>query len=520
MIRLSVAPLPHPWLLRCTPSAYEEAVKVQMGGIPGIKWQPAANDVAGCYVGAAEALAPVIATLRAAKVVSGGEMPIGLTRRMHVTDDKLRAYQREGAAWCAWMLRETSGALLADEMGIGKTAQAISAIAALGVDSATVVCPAIVAPHWRGQILKWMPDEGAREEGCGWAVYSYEAFTRAWAKGTVTRSDVLVVDECHYISNPKAKRSQAIAGFRAMHSPAVLLLSGTPMTTRPADLWHPLDLMHPGRWGTKFAFEKRYCAGHFEEIPGLDKAKWEAKGSSNVDELAARLRAVMLRRTKAEVLAELPQRTRVVIEVELPAKARKALKAATMALDWAGNGKAGVGSLLSQVEGYKIDAALSLARDVLANGGRPLILCNRKATAESIADELQCPCAHGDNSSPDDRRGKLLAGEGAAVSTIDSVTTGIDLVQFDCVIFTGLDWVPSKLLQAESRIHRLGQQRGVTIYFLVGVGSIDEVVRERVIDRLGVIATLAGGDEALMASELGGNDDDVLADLLKAIKGE
>jgi SWI/SNF-related matrix-associated actin-dependent regulator of chromatin subfamily A-like protein 1 len=245
-----------------------------------------------------------------------------------------------------------------------------------------------------------------------------------------------------------------------------------------------------------------------------------ADGASHVEELSLRLRSVMLRRTKSEVALELPARTRTVIEVELPPKAKKALQAAAKALDWAGSAKAGVGSLLSQVEAYKVEAALELARDVIANGGRPLLLTTRKATAEQLADELRCPCAHGDNSTPENRRSILLSGDGAAVSTIDSVTTGIDLVQFDCVIFTGLDWVPSKMLQAEARIHRLGQSRGVTIYFLVGVGSIDEVVRERVIDRLEVIATLAGGDESVMASELGGNDDDILAALVAAVKGD
>lgn len=513
MIRLALTPQPgHPWLVQCTPSAYDEAVRVQFGGMPGLAWRKAE----GYYVGPAEAFEPVIDILKAARVVMSSELAPNTWPVYLPTGevDGLRYYQAEGAAWCATMLRATGGALLADEMGIGKTAQAITAARRV-VPSGTVlvVCPAIVKPHWLKQIVKWASPGG---DTLTWVVCSYEVFTRSHKKGQLPKADLVIFDEAHYLSNPTTKRSQAAAGYRAAHAPMILLLSGTPMTTEPADLWHPLDLLHPGRWGSRFSFQKRYCGGHFEEIPGLDKAKWVAVGATHIDELAIRLRAVMLRRTKADVALELPARVRQVVEVELPPKAKKALKAATLALDWAGAPKQGVGALLSQVEGYKVTAAIDLARECIAAGGRPLILTTRKATAEQIADELRCPCAHGDTP-PSERRSVLLSGSGAACSTIYAVTTGIDLVEFDSIIFTGLDWVPSTLLQAEARIHRIGQLRGVTVYYLVGLGSIDEVVRERVIDRLGVIATLAGGDESMMATELGGNDEDILGDLVQQL---
>lgn len=520
MIRLTLAPLRgHPWAYSCTPSAYDEAVRVRFGAVPGVRWDRSATPPR--YVGAVDALAPVVTTLVAARVaVCDDSATIG-THYYAPFDPAsgLRAYQVEGAQWCEQQLRETGGALLADEMGIGKTAQAIAAARALlspGAD-VLVVCPAIVVPHWRAQITKW-----GGVSCLGWQVLSYERFTRAQKRGEVLPANLVVFDECHYLSNPKAQRTQAAHAYCAgcPARPSVLLLSGTPMTTRPRDLWAPLDLMHPGRWGSRHAFEKRYCGGRFDEIPGLERAVWVADGATHLDELAARLAHVMLRRTKAEVALELPPRTRQVIEVELPRAALRSLRAAASALDWSGRLAAqGVGSLLSQVEAYKVDAALSLARDVLASGGRPLMLTTRKATAEQIADELRCPCATGDVP-PGERRAALLSGDGAAVSTIYAVTTGIDLTEFDCIIFTGLDWVPSTLLQAEARIHRIGQLKGVIVYYLVGVGSIDEVVRERVIERLGVIATLAGGDESAMAAELGGNDEDVLAALVAAIKGE
>jgi SWI/SNF-related matrix-associated actin-dependent regulator 1 of chromatin subfamily A len=506
VIRLTLEPA-GPHLVSATPSAYDEAVKVQMAAVPGIRWDHEAR----CYLGWPEAIQAAAVTLMAAKVAKVAGEPGGW-HRLHVglrpPPPGLLPYQIEGAQWCADLLASTGGALLADEMGIGKTAQAIAAALALGVSSVAVTCPAVVVRHWWSQIAKWAPDAGIT-----WTVQSYEKFT----KSPPPAARLLIVDELHYVANPTTKRSKAVASYRAAHGPMMLGLTGTPITTEPSDFWHPLDLLHPGRWGSRFAFQKRYCGGRFEEIPGLDKAKWVCSGATHLDELQNRLQAAMLRRTKADVRLQLPSRTRTVIEVELPAKARAGLAAAARALDWNGSAaKAGVGALLSQAEEWKVKAAVELARDVIANGGRPLVLTTRKATAETIADELRCPCATGDIHATM-RRDALLSGTGAAVSTIYAVTTGIDLVQFDSIIFTALDWVPATLLQAEARVHRIGQERSVTIYYLCALGSIDEVVRERVIDRLDTIGTLLGGDEALMSKEIGGNDDDLLAGIVAGV---
>jgi superfamily II DNA or RNA helicase len=177
--------------------------------------------------------------------------------------------------------------------------------------------------------------------------------------------------------------------------------------------------------------------------------------------------------------------------------------------------------MLSATEAHKVQPAIDLARDVLASGHRPLILTTRRETADAIGLALNCPVGHGDTS-PDKRRDVLLSGDGAAVSTIFAVTTGIDLVEFDTVIFVGLDWVPSRILQAEARAHRIGQLRSVTVYFLIGRGTIDEVVRERVIERLDVFSIIVGGgrgDEAELSDDLQGeSEDDLIASIVRRAK--
>jgi SNF2 family DNA or RNA helicase len=153
----------------------------------------------------------------------------------------------------------------------------------------------------------------------------------------------------------------------------------------------------------------------------------------------------------------------------------------------------------------------------MKSGSRPLILTTRKDTARKIATELGAALADGDT--PNQEREAILRDAPAGVSTVFAVTTGIDLVGYNVVIFVGLAWVPWILRQAEDRLHRIGQEREVTSYFLVGVGTLDEIVRERVIERLEVTSGLLGdGDESELASTLGGTEEDLIAAIVAAVK--
>lgn len=508
------------------PSSFTESSKAQFGAMPGLTWDRAQ----GRYEGAEEALRLVVAKLEAAGV-SVTKGAFDLSPQCIALSSQLgseyfagaRDYQLDGIGWIRYMLRETGGALLADEMGIGKTAQAIMALE--GTGPTLVLAPAIAVPHWAGQLRRWLRDPALADQ---WLVMSPEKFQREWAKrgkeGPCSVADLefsnVVLDEIHYYSNPAAKRTKAVAELLASAAvrPNVLGLTGTPIQTKVANLWSVLDLLWPGRFGKAFAFQKRYCDGRFEEIEGCVKPVWIAKGSSHLEELQSRLSACMLRRTKAQVALELPALQRDIREIELPALARRSEKQAIKGQDdWTA---ASIDALLNSVEAYKVDAACELAREVLEAGGRPLILARTRAVADQIGAALGCPVATGDVPASD-RRAALLSGEGAAVSTIYAVTTGIDLVEFDTVIFTGPDWVPANLLQAEARLWRLGQLRSVTAYYLVGLGTVDEVIRERVIDRLEMLATVTGseGDSAELAKQFsGGTDDQLLAQLVSDIQ--
>lgn len=531
MIGITLAAIPGSYLWSATPGGYSEAGRAQFAAMPGIHWDRKER----YYTGAPEALLPVCKTLEAAGVAkirrdhslpmladsdfaqAFAEARAAVNAPSHTT---LREYQTIGAAWICHMLQHTGGAILADEMGIGKSAQALAACSALGL-APLIVCPASVRGHWRGQLARWAPELAA---AMPLPPFSYADFTYAAPGGWLDapRVQALIVDELHYAADPigSSKRAKALREWRARNpSTPVIGLTGTPVPARVRDLYVPLDLCHPGRWGSKSAFQKRYCGGHTEEHPrDPELSIWVADGASNQAELAERLKAVMLRRTKAEVALELPARTRIIQEIELPAAARKCLQLATAAISWDGRARDGVSELLAAAEPYKIEAAVSLAQDAIASGSKPLVLCLRRDTAEMIACALGCPVADGRLEAS--KRIPLLQAATAATSTIAAVTTGVDLVNFDTVIFVGLDWVPATILQAEARVHRIGQGLPVTVYFIVALGSLDEIVRGRVLDRLDQWADLGLGESSGAAEDLrGGSDEQLLADLVKAAIG-
>ncbi len=120
------------WELDAVPLAYEEAGKAQFHAMPGCRWlrDPKAPNGRGFYRGAAEAITIVTSLLESAGVIRvSDERRADLAAPVAPIDcTGLRDYQIAGAAWCASMVRHTGAALLADEMGIGKSAQAIRAV--------------------------------------------------------------------------------------------------------------------------------------------------------------------------------------------------------------------------------------------------------------------------------------------------------------------------------------------------------------------------------------------------------
>ena len=217
----------------------------------------------------------------------------------------LYPYQRAGVAWLA----QQKTALLADEMGLGKTAQAIMAAAEIGAHRIGVVCPASLRLNWRREFDRWWPDWLERPL---LYVESYDKVARhCWREPNF---DLLIVDEAHYAKTPTAARTKALYGKSADGSGLVSkakrtwLLTGTPAPNNPAELWTHLRALRPeivtganGKPAAYWSFAKRYCHT-FDNGFGLQIGK-----GRRLDELKKIIAPFILRRTKAEVLQDLPE---------------------------------------------------------------------------------------------------------------------------------------------------------------------------------------------------------------------
>jgi SWI/SNF-related matrix-associated actin-dependent regulator 1 of chromatin subfamily A len=229
-------------------------------------------------------------------------------------------YQLEGIQFAL----SRSGTLVGDEQGTGKTVQVCGLINALGAQlhRILIVCPATMRLVWRGELDRWLTSQ--RSIGVagvdpvteqilarvGILIVNYDRLDRMQNLIISRQWDLAVLDECHLAKNPLALRSKVISKIRALRR---LALSGTPMPNgSPLELYPILSWIDPDRWppNAQHDFGLRYC-GARRTVFG-----WEYSGASNMGELGELLRStVMLRRTKTEVLPQLPPKLRSVVEL-------------------------------------------------------------------------------------------------------------------------------------------------------------------------------------------------------------
>jgi SWI/SNF-related matrix-associated actin-dependent regulator 1 of chromatin subfamily A len=237
--------------------------------------------------------------------------------------DGLFPHQIEGVAFLLGRRR----AILADDMGLGKTRQAIVSLRHLAPGGPRlVVCPASVKRNWAREIELVASNSSVLviEGGAPitptaeWVIVNYDIIGRHMDNLRRVPWAALVFDEAHYLKNHTSARSKLArqlavdAAANATHTLAVQLLTGTPLTSRPRDLFVLLQLVgHP--LGRSFlAFARRYCAAEKGEYG------WKTGGASNIEELTVQLHGVMLRRSKDDVLT-LPPKLRTWLPVDVRA---------------------------------------------------------------------------------------------------------------------------------------------------------------------------------------------------------
>jgi SWI/SNF-related matrix-associated actin-dependent regulator of chromatin subfamily A-like protein 1 len=447
-------------------------------------------------------------------------------------------HQIEGVAFLLGRRR----AILADDMGLGKTRQVIVALRHLApAGPYLVVCPASVKRNWAREIGVAAPDASIHviERGVDapdkpdWVIVNYDILSRHIERLGDRHWAGLVFDEAHYLKNHRSARSRlarqlADSAKSAGADPAVYLLTGTPLTNRPRDLFVLLQLVgHP--LGRSFlSFAKRYCAAERNEYG------WQTGGASNIEELTVQLHGVMLRRSKDQVLA-LPPKLRTWLPVEVPrgTGVRDMRRVVELMI---GQEKLAPGSDISDrtlrgrllqavtrarqaVAAAKIGATIDFVDGAIEQGEKVIVFSCFEEPMQRLSAHFEDAAVVVTGKTPAAARQALVdrfqqdPRIRVFLANIIAGGIGTNLTAATQVVFNDLDWVPANHWQAEDRAYRIGQTRTVNVTYVVAGNTIDDFV-QTVLERKGALVR-AVVDGSALAADLSG---DVLEELRRALR--
>lgn len=434
---------------------------------------------------------------------------------------ELRPFQRAAVAY-ALSQRRT---FLADEQGLGKTVEALAALHADSAFPAVVVCPASMKLVWERECGRWLPSRrvsvlhgrsgagwsGSRADGADVVICNYEILEAHGARLSARGLRAAVFDESHYCKDPRAKRTKAaIALSEAVADDGLrLALTGTPIVNRPKDIVAQLRLI--GRladFGSGAGLGRRF-RGH----GALDRLHWNLRARCFV------------RRTKAEVLPQLPAKRFAAVPIELDNEREYRLAEADV-VAWLRSQPLDLRTLEAKVAAAlraeqlarlnylrrlaargKLRAAIAWVEDFVASGEPLVVFAHHREVQHALLQRFP-GAAHvlGD----DDLAARAAAvdafqrpdGPSLVVCSMYAASQGITLVRASNVAFLELDWTPARHDQAEDRCHRIGQHDAVTAYYLLAPETIDEHLAGVLQRKRGIIDAVTDGRAGAEATPL------------------
>lgn len=438
---------------------------------------------------------------------------------------RLRPYQLLGVRWMASLAKAGRGGVLGDEMGLGKTVQSIALMTLLRSQMTAeerlpvlIVCPKSLTGNWRAELERFAPhfkvtvSQGANRaetlkslSQSDIIITTYQLVIRDLEALKKQPWSLLLLDEASYIRNPD---TDAAKSLRALSARARLALTGTPVENSTRDLWSIYQFALPGYLGSRDNFKERF------EQPiqnGMDTPA----GLAASERLKKLLRPYFLRRTKREVLKDLPDKIEQILWCDpSPAQAevyrrlleegREEIKAARKR-SGQGGAKMTMFTVLLRLRQACCDLRLTgLQKDTLAGlepedlsgkwpmlserldailegGGKVLIFSQFVQYLKLVRDSLdarQVTYAYLDGSSQD-REAQVKAFQSQADKRVFLISLkaggyGLNLTAADHVILLDPWWNPAVESQAIDRAHRIGQQRVVTAYRLAMRGTVEE----------------------------------------------
>ncbi|XP_075685205.1 SWI/SNF-related matrix-associated actin-dependent regulator of chromatin subfamily A-like protein 1 [Rhinoderma darwinii] len=418
----------------------------------------------------------------------------------------LMPFQREGVGFA---ISREGRLLLADDMGLGKTIQAICIAAYYRKEwPLLVVAPSSVRFTWAEAFHRWLPS--IRSDSINVIVTGRDSQSASLInivtfdllgkmdKTITSNFKVIIIDESHFLKNVKTARCKSAMPL-LKSAKRVILLSGTPAMSRPAELYTQIAAVRPSFFPRFHDFGARYCDA--KQMPW----GWDYSGSSNMNELKLLLEeSIMIRRLKSDVLSQLPakQRKMVVIAPEgINAKTKAALAAAAKEMAQGFKSKVQEKEALllfyNRTAEAKIRCVIEYILDLLESGREKfLVFAHHRLVLDNVCEELGKKNVgfiriDGSTSSADRQSlcQKFQFSEKTciAVLSITAANMGLTLSSADLVVFAELFWNPGVLIQAEDRVHRIGQTSSVNIHYLVAKGTADDYLWPMIQEKIKVL---------------------------------
>lgn len=318
--------------------------------------------------------------------------------------------------------------------------------------------------------------------------------------------NVIIADECHALKNADSKRSKTLVPILKVAG-RVILLSGTPVLSRPLELFPQIQAVQPKLFPKVFDFGKRYCNGQQGYFG------WDFKGSSNLKELQLVLeRTVMIRRTKDAVLSQLPSKLRHQVFLKVNQRDldtfKKLSDLRTIPQDIGDEAleefqkKAEYMALWKRTAELKLPSMLEYIDDLLEAGHKMLIFAHHQSVLDALEGHLLVKKVRSmridGKTVPSSRQDLCTAFQTdpsirVAILSITAASTGLTLTAATTVIFAELFWNPGVLVQAEDRAHRIGQNDAVNVHYLLAQGTTDDSIWPLILRKLNTLELVGLG---------------------------
>ena len=458
----------------------------------------------------------------------------------------LYRFQKQGIIFG---IKKFSRLLIADEMGVGKTVQAIGLSSLYQKDwPVLVICPSSLKFAWRDEITQWLSEvlnkdeiqvikksKNDFKENIKYYVISYDLSVKMIDKIIEKKFQYIIADEAHYLKSRTSKRTLCLTPI-LQRAKRVVLLTGTPILAKPMEIFPLLHILRPDKFKGFKEFGTRYCDPKILRFGLVD---WS--GSSNSRELNSILNKLMIRRLKKDVLSQLPPKKRQKIEISTDSKIIKNLKnvmektskkfekllGTQIELDKLGiniddlktekekneeenenkNDKdkeeESILNKFSRAYSMTGQAKLPGIKDyvnyLVDNSCKFLIFAHHTEILDAIEEVIindKISYIRIDGKVAVEKRqdlvNKFQTDEDClvAILSITACATGLTLTKASTVVFAELHFTPSIMIQAEDRAHRIGQESGcVNIHYLFGADTLDLLLFRKLNEKQNIVST-------------------------------